>query len=291
MKFQRITQKKKIDDFKSELNDMFRDYEFNESINFKNAFNLYFNGEIIHILSEKKRYENLTKLKNEVENIDIEKIKKDIFSNIEKMEPMIDFNLKLIKNIKIDLFDSIRKIKGYITLGDKSNKFQNPFETLKKLDMINLNQHEGDYISNIYILYLVNLYFCVEQAIEYITSLKEKYKHVELIDDVERNFEKKKLLKIFDSKIKYDEPNTFNKIWASLKSENTLSQNEYLNEQMKKYVDNNDCDKFLDDLKNIVKLKDNKIELSQPDPQNLPTKAFLCSKGIPLKFPDSLKLK
>ena len=46
---------KKIDDFKSELNDMFRDYEFNESINFKNAFNLYFNGEIIDILSEKKR--------------------------------------------------------------------------------------------------------------------------------------------------------------------------------------------------------------------------------------------
>ena len=45
---------KKIDDFKSELNDMFRDYEFNESINFKNAFNLYFNGEIIDILSEKK---------------------------------------------------------------------------------------------------------------------------------------------------------------------------------------------------------------------------------------------
>ena len=156
--------------------------------------------------------------------------------------------------------------------------------------MINLNQHEGDYISNIYILYLVNLYFCVEQAIEYITSLNEKYKDVELIDDVERNFEKKKLLKIFDSKIKYDEPNTFNKIWASLKSENTLSQNEYLNEQMKKYVDNH-SDKFLDDLKNIVKLKDNKIELSQPDPQNLPTKAFLCSKGIPLKFPDSLKIK
>ena len=54
MKFQRITQKKKIDDFKSELNNMFRDYEFNESINFKNAFNIYFNGEIIDILSEKK---------------------------------------------------------------------------------------------------------------------------------------------------------------------------------------------------------------------------------------------
>ena len=96
-----------------------------------------------------------------------------------------------------------------------------------------------------------------------------------MIDDVERNFEKKKLLKIFDSKIKYDELNTFNKIWASLKPENTLSQNEYLNEQMKKYVDNNDGDKFLDELMNIIKLKDNKIELSQPDPQNFPTKAFL----------------
>ena len=134
----------------------------------------------------------------------------------------------------------------------------------------------------IYIFYLVNLYFCVEQTIEYITSFKVKYKDIELIDDIERNIEKK---------WKYDKPNTFNKIKAILKSENTLSQNEYLNEQMKKYVDNNDCDKFLDDLKNIIKLKDNIFVLSQPDPQNLPTKAFLCSKGIPLKFPDSLKIK
>lgn len=282
---------KKIEDFKSELNDMFKDYEFSESINYKNAFNLYFKGEIIDILSEKRRYENLTKLKNEIENIDIELTKKDILSNIEKIEPMIDFNLKKIKIIKIDLFDSIRKISRFITLKDKNNNLENPFETLDNLDMINLDKYGGDNISNIYILYLVNLYFCVEQAIEYFNTLKEKYKDIKLIDDLKRNIEKKELLKIFDSIIKYEEPNTLNEIWKILKQEETLLQNEYLNEKMKQYVDMNDCDKFLDELSNIIKLKDNKIELSQSDPQNLLTKAFLCSKGIPLKFPDSLKIK
>ena len=282
---------KKIDDFKSELNDMFKDYEFCESINFKNAFNLYFKGEIIDILSEKKRYENLTKLKNEIENIDIKRAKKDILSNIEKIEPLIDFNLIKIKSIKVDLFDNIRKISRFITIKDKNNKLENPFETLNNLDTINLDKFKGDDISNIYILYLVNLYFCVEQTIEYFDTLKENYKDIKLINDLERNIEKKVLLKIFDSKIKYEEPNTLKEIWNILKKEKTLVQNEFLNEKMKKYVEMNDCDEFLDKLSSIIKLKDNKIELSQSDPQNLQTKAFLCSKGIPLKFPDSLKIK
>ena len=60
---------------------------------------------------------------------------------------------------------------------------------------------------------------------------------------------------------------------------------------MKKYIEMNDGDKFLFELNNIIKLKGNEIKLSQLAPQNLPIKAFLCSKGIPLKFPDSLKIK
>ena len=230
-------------------------------------------------------------MKNEIENIDIKRAKKDILSNIEKIEPLIDFNLIKIKSIKVDLFDNIRKISRFITIKDKNNKLENPFETLNNLDTINLDKFKGDDISNIYILYLVNLYFCVEQTIEYFNTLKENYKDIKLINDLERNIEKKVLLKIFYSKIKYEEPNTLKEIWNILKKVKTLLQNEFLNEKMKRYVEMNDCDEFLDKLNSIIKLKDNKIELSQSDPQNLQTKAFLCSKGIPLKFPDSLKIK
>lgn len=40
--------------FKSQLNDIFKDYEFENYVDFKNASQLYFKGEIIDILSEKK---------------------------------------------------------------------------------------------------------------------------------------------------------------------------------------------------------------------------------------------
>lgn len=49
--------------------------------------------------------------------------------------------------------------------------------------------------------------------------------------------------------------------------------------------------KFLNDLNNIIKLKDKKIQLWQSDPQYLKVKAFLSTQGIPFKIPDGLKLK
>ena len=80
--------------FKSQLNDIFKDYKFENYADFKNASQLYFKGEIIDILSEKKIFRNLTKLKNELNEIDLEKSKKNIISNIEVIEPELDESLK-----------------------------------------------------------------------------------------------------------------------------------------------------------------------------------------------------
>ena len=51
--------------------------EFEDSVDFKNASEFYFKGEIKYILSEKRVYHNINKIINEMNQIDLEKIKKN----------------------------------------------------------------------------------------------------------------------------------------------------------------------------------------------------------------------
>ena len=53
-----------LEDFKLELEKLFKDYEVESSADVKEASNLYFKGDISKLLSEKKSYYNKTKIKN-----------------------------------------------------------------------------------------------------------------------------------------------------------------------------------------------------------------------------------
>ena len=105
-------------------------------------------------------------------------------------------------------------------------------------------------------VYLVNLYFCAEHACGYFNILKEKYIDIKMIEFKERNIEKSKLLKVFDSTIKYEEPEKFKDVWIKLKKENILIKNNTkFNSIIKKYVIENDEKKYIEDLNYNTKLK------------------------------------
>ena len=141
-------------------------------------------------------------------------------------------------------------------------------------------------------IYLVNLYFCAEQACEYFNILKEKYSDFKLMDLQKRNIEKNKLIKALDSTINYEESDIFTEIWNKLKNEDILDKtNNTLNKKIKEYMKNNDEKTFLKDLSDITKLKDKKIELWKSDPQYIAVKAYWYLKDIPLEIPSTLKMK
>ena len=273
---------------------MFKNYEFEDSIDFNNASQLYFNGEIIDILSEKKVYQNVNKIISEMKQIDLEKIKNEIIADIEKIEPELNKIIKESEMNKFFLFNKIRKVKKYISLENKEKKeeLNNPFEILESLEKYDLDYINDNNVKNIYMIYLVNLYFCTEQACEYFNILKEKYSDFKIMDLQERNIEKNKLIKAFDSMINYGEPDNFTKIWNQLKKEDILDKsNNTLNKKIKEYMKNNDEKTFLKDLSDITKLKNKKIELWKSDPQYIAVKAYWYLKDIPLEIPTTLKMK
>ena len=283
-----------VDDYKSKLDNIFKNYEFEDSIDFKNASKLYLKGEIIDILSEKKVYQNINKIINEMNQIDLEKIKKEILTDIENIEPELNKNIEEIEDHKLFLFNQINEVKKYISFENKAKKenLHNPFKFLQKLEKYNLNSVNDEKIKNLYMIYLVNLYFCAEQICEYFNILKEKYSDIKMINFQERNIEKSKLIKAFDSTINYEEPDTFTEIWNQLKKEDILDKNNNdLNIKIKEYIMNNNEKTFLKDLNDITKLKNKKIELWKSDPQYLTVKAYWYLKGIPLEIPSTLKRK
>ena len=290
----KITKENK-DDFRSQLNELFKNYQYESDINFKNSSQLYFNGKIIDILKEKKIYENINKLKEEIQKVDLENEKKEIENQIQEIGPVIKKINKFCENLKIKLYGIIRKNQKYFNL-EENNKIRgelkNPFETLDNIEDIDLDEISNDKIKDIYLTYLINLYFCVEDEYEFLFTLSKNYSDIKMIDTLKRNTEKRELLKIFDSKIKYEEPDIFKLVWSELKKEdNFIENNDELNKKLKNYVILNDEKKFIEDFNNISKLKEKGIKLWKPDPQHLVVKAFLYKQGVPLALPEGVKFK
>ena len=239
----KITKENK-DDFRSQLNELFKNYQYESDINFKNSSQLYFNGKIIDILKEKKIYENLNKLKEEIQKVDLENEKKEIENQIQEIEPIIKKIIKFCENLKIKLYGIIRKNQKYFNL-EENNKIRgelkNPFETLDNIEDIDLDEISNDKIKDIYLTYLINLYFCAEDEYEFLFTLSKNYSDTKMIDTLKRNTEKRELLKIFDSKIKYEEPDIFKLVWSELKKEDYfIENNDELNKKLKNYVILND---------------------------------------------------
>ena len=139
-------------------------------------------------------------------------------------------------------------MKNYISFEnkDKKEKINNPFKILENFEKYNLNYISDERVKNIYMVYLVNLYFCIQQTSEYLKILKEKYSDIKMLDFQERNIEKNKLIKALDSTINFKESDTFTEIWNKLKKEDILDKNNNnMNLKLKEYINNNDEKTFM----------------------------------------------
>lgn len=281
------------DDFKSELSKLFKNYKFDNSINFNNATHLFLNGEITDILSEKLIYESIEDLKKKLNQDELNKMKNEIVKDIQEIEPLINGYLENSERIKKFLFKTLRKNREYIHLENRIDKSRNnPYENLKKISTINLEGLDDDSASNIYLVFLINLYLYAEYVCDYYQTLKKTYKDLKMINILEKNTEKKELLKAFETKIKYDMPDILKEIWNDLKKETTyVEKNKTLNDKIKEYLTINDNKNFLKDLNNIDKLKNQKINLKKPDPQYLAVKAFFYKQKIPVELPEGVIIK
>jgi hypothetical protein len=99
-----------LEDFKSELEKLFKDYEVESSADIKEASNLYFKGDISKLLSEKKSYYNKTKIKN----TDSVNNKKNIIENFNYIDSLLIEYLDLLENMQIKALELIKQFEKYI---------------------------------------------------------------------------------------------------------------------------------------------------------------------------------
>ena len=297
--FEPIKQHKYIEEnvnqFKSELEKLFKNYNIEDSTNINNASNIYFHREILNILMEKKIYQNYLSLINEMKSQALEDVKNDFLKVLTKVEPMLNNYIKIIEGMKNKAFMNIKQFENYIDFDKNKDEItdnNDPFFFLEKYININLfDIISHDSIQSSYISYLINFYFCADDASKYLKEIKNKYNDAKLIVEFVNIFEKLQLLKIFVSRIKYEENDELKEKWDKLKKEETFVKgNELLNKKIKEYVLTNDENHYLDDLNNINKLKSAKINLLLPDPQHILVRAYWRQNRIPWTIPEGLKI-
>ena len=279
-----------ISQFRTELEKLSKYYNLEDSANIKNVSNLYFNGEILDLLMEKKTYQNYESLQNEEKLPEIEEEEKNVLDNFTRVEPMLQRYLEIIESMKNIALIYIKQFENIINFEERP-EIDDPFLFLRQYeDVPLLNIISPDEIKETYFLYLIYFYFCARDVSKYLKDIKGKYNDVKLIIEFKNIFEKLKQLDIFNSTIKYKEINNLKEEWNTLKSEeNFIKGNNDLNQKIKEYVIKNDENQFLNDLNNITKLKSAKINLSLPDPQNIIIKAYWIQNKIPWTIPKELK--
>jgi len=281
-----------IKEFKNELENLFKNYEFEDVQEIQKSLNLYFNGEIQGVLMEKREFKNVTSIKNQNGNEDLENENSFILKGLHKVEPLIDELLTYLEKLLTRVHTLIKQFERFVE-NIKIDKKQNPLVFLEELkSVVLMDIKDQKLIQNLYMNYLINFFFYAQDACKYLKELKNNYKEIEIIKTFERNLEKKKILDIFSSRVNFEEHSDLNQEWNKLKNEEIIVQNNpFLNEKIKEYIKNNDENQFLNDLKDIDKIKSKKINLSMADPQQLLIKAYFLQKGIPLEIPKELKFK
>ena len=284
-----------IKEFKKELENLFKNYEFEDIQEIQKSLDLYFNGEIQGVIMEKQEFINVTTIKKEKIEEDLENENSFILKGLHKVESLIDKLLKYLEDILIRVHLFIKPFERFVEKekNDKENQKQNPLLFLDEFKSVILSEiKDPDLIQNLYMNYLINFFFYAQDAVKYLKELKNNYKEIEVVKTFERNLEKKKILEIFSSRVNYEKYIDLNQIWKKLKDEEVfVKNNPFLNEKIKEYIKNNDENQFLIDLKNIEKIKSKKINLSKADPQQIIIKAYFLQKGIPLEIPKELKFK
>jgi len=278
-----------LEDFKLELEKLFKDYEVESSADVKEASNLYFKGDISKLLSEKKSYYNKTKIKN----TDSLNNKKNINENFNDIDSLLIEYLDLLENMQIKALELIKQFEKYIKGNHKEGgEKQNPFKILNSYNNVYLfDIYSHEKIKEIYFNYLINFYFCAQDTIKYFKKIQMHYNEKKLIDEIQTNLKKMKILEKFDGNIDVKESVDLEKEWKKLGEEMSSEEKRFLNLKIIEYLSGNNINQFLEDLINIKSIKDEKIDLSKDDPQNLIIKAYWLSKKYPYEIPKELRLK
>ena len=280
-----------INEFKAQVENLFKDFQFNKELNLKTALNILFKGDILDTISEKPNYQNIDNFKKSKEPFDSKSAKKDLLKDLVKINPLFDKNIKALETLQTYIHLLIKQFERFLEKKDVQKSDNLEPETFLEQYMNIFWYGPNEVIKKTYMSYLINFYFYTKDCLNYLKEIKRKYYDNDLIVSLEKNIEKMQLLESFISSADFEEKDDLKEEWSELKKIDVfLEDNQFLNKKIKEYVMENDENQFLKDFNNINKIKDTKINLSKSDPQNLIIKAYFLKNGFPFDIPEGLRL-
>ena len=257
-----------------------------QSINY-----LYYNQRNFE---EKKSYFNLNKKDNESKRKNKNKKEKKIIESFIK-------EIENYKNLNKKIFSLKNKYEQFLI--DYFPYFQSNFET-KKFSLASFFNNLSDELSK----GIENIVFFDENNddnLEYLLNFKVMYFYFilrqysysinleDFIDMINKFQQKMDLINSINNEHSNleNEENILEKIWQDLKNKNTLIDKskfidkyeniiiEY-NQNIKKYLNENEPKDYVNDLINIVSNKINEIDFSNNDPQNLLVRVYMKQKNL-----------
>jgi hypothetical protein len=235
---------------------------------------------------EDKENDNKKKIKMLLENSEQSESVEEINNFIAWLKNTINSNkTKLLYYYKNSL-RNIEEYAAYFDISDTINKLQLTlplnFEQIDNLKYKLSSSANVDYLEKLYYIIQIYIFLYCEKYIEFYEKLEIKieqsgYKDIFLLNESKRILYKEARDRVESISIN---ENGAIKIWDNLKKTKTFVDNPYLDKEIASYVNNNNFEKFVDDLSANCRKLFNGIDLRETDPQNIYLKPFMIQNKL-----------
>ena len=279
-------------------------YDFRSELKFSEAVELYMEGEKNDILQEKEINEDnkiIIRSDFEEDKKKINKLLKESSESIsiKKMKSYFDNIIKEITKNLLSLnsihFKAIEYIKDYAEFFDIDLMIKNlnisvPIDVSEIINNIinkSRKSNDIDYVEQSFFMCQICMYLILKEKIKYLNKIHKKLLNLQLEEKIKLFEVKDLLIDELKDKISFENirENLMVKVWNNIKKQNVLIiNNENLNKEIKSYVKQKDPETFKKDLNRICSSIIEKINLKEPEPQNLFLIQFMKQFGLEYKL-------
>lgn len=281
-----VMQDTSLIEFNNILEEINRSYKVDSIISIYNAFNLFIDGKKSGILTDKYNYKssvNIEQCLNKFYDNDAQ-IDEDLNYLLNKILTSIDDNFEYLNELKDEFLNSIENYGNYFSYEEilkllKINLPLNPIEAIKKLKY---NESEIKSIENCYYFSQICGYLIVEECISHLNKIKDKINNINIQEIIRKNIIKNNLIYKMKSQLSLDtKKDLFSQVWVDIKREEKyIKNNDELNIKIKKYVSENEKEKFQRDLIDLIGDNIKQINIDENDPQNIFLKPFMFQNDL-----------
>ena len=281
-----VMQDTNLIEFNNTLEKINKSYKIDSIISIYNAFNLFIDGKKSGILIDKNNFRNSANIEQCLNKLydDNAKIDEDLDYLLNKILNSIDDNFESLYEMKSEFLNSIDNYGNYFDTEEilKLLKINLPLKPLEIVKKLKYDKSDITSIENCYYFTQICGYLIVEECIIHLNKIKDKINNLNIQELFRKNIINNSLINQMKTQLFIDtRKDLFSQVWTDIKNEEKyIKNNEELNTKIKKYVSENEKEKFQRDLIDLISSNIKQINIDENDPQNLFLKSFMLQNDL-----------